>query len=473
MYEQALDKLKIFNQEHILDFFYDLSSVEQESLLEQIDDIDFNLLEDLIYEFILKPCDPVFPEKIEPVFCYPIIPDSEELELLYKQADTAGRNLISESRVAVLTVAGGQGTRLGFDAPKGAYPITPIMRKSLFQYFAESIIRASEKFNCKIMWYIMTSGVNDHQTKEFFAHNNFFGMEQDNIRFFVQGVMPVIGFDGKILMRDKAHILFSPDGHGGTLKALKESKFLQEMKDLNIEYISYFQVDNPLVSVLNPTFIGLHYLKKSQLSSRVLKKTDPYEKLGVFCDIDGVCKVIEYLDLPDNVAEEKNSDGSLRFDSGSPAIHIFSREFIEKITDGKKIQLPWHKALKQQNYIDQSGEYVISENNNAIKFETFIFDTLPLAEKILLYEALREDEFAPVKNNSGDDSPETCRAALINRDCKRLSAAGVKIPFLKREQSRLSVELSPRSFLDEEDVVNKFTLGEKPVIQPNKDIYIQ
>jgi UDP-N-acetylglucosamine/UDP-N-acetylgalactosamine diphosphorylase len=413
------------------------------------------------------------PFDAEPVSYYPYIPDSDELKNLYSDAEQKGKELISAGNIAVLTVAGGQGTRLGFDAPKGTYPITPVRKKSLFQYFAESVYRASEKFSCRLDWFIMTSKVNDEDTKNFFIRNNYFGLNEDQVHFFVQGVMPVVGPDGKIMMADKGNILFSPDGHGGTLTALKKSGLLDYMRKRNIEHISYFQVDNPLVPVLNPVFIGLHYLKNSDVSSRVLKKRCPEEKLGLFCRVNGKIKVIEYSDLPLSLAVKKNSDGSFVFDAGSPAIHIFKREFIESLTVGHRIKLPWHKAVKKIKCLDLSDTTNSVHESVGIKFETFIFDTIPFAENPLLIEGCRKDEFAPVKNRSGEDSPETCRQALIFKDAEKLLKADVDVPFDGNGKPSAVIELSPRSFFDTEDVINKFKSSEKPLIQPGKEIYIQ
>jgi UDP-N-acetylglucosamine/UDP-N-acetylgalactosamine diphosphorylase len=274
-------------------------------------------------------------------------------------------------------------------------------------------------------------------------------------------------------MSDKANILFSPDGHGGTLTALKKSMSLDYMRKNGIEHISYFQVDNPLVPVLNPTFIGLHFFYNSDVSSRVIKKIHPQEKLGLFCNVNGVVKVIEYSDLPISLAEEVERDGSLKFDAGSPAIHIFKREFIESITEGSRIKLPWHKAVKKVKSIDNSGNDNFKHESTGIKFETFIFDTLPFAENTLLMEGKREYEFAPVKNKSGEDSPETCRESLIFKDSEKLKKAGIDVPYDVNGKPLAVIELSPRSFFDIEDIKKKFASSGEKIIQPGKEIYIQ
>ena len=473
MYKEVFNRLEDLGQEHLLAFYEQLEFEQQQNLLNQINSIDFDQLTELVNEHIFKNSHSNIPEIIEPASYYPAVPDSEDLTLLYSEAEKKGKELISKGKVAVLTVAGGQGTRLGFNAPKGTFPITPIKKKSLFQYFAESIIRASEKFSCSLNWFIMTSEVNDKQTKEFFKKNNYFGLKNEQVKFFVQGVMPVVGSEGKILMADKGNILFSPDGHGGTLTALKKSGLLDYMREKVIEHISYFQVDNPLVPVLNPIFIGLHFFKNADVSSRVLKKIHSQEKLGLFCVVNGVTKVIEYSDLPSSLATQRVENGTLKFNAGSPAIHIFKREFIESVTVGNRIKLPWHKAVKKVRSIDFSNDDNYIRECTGIKFETFIFDTIPFAECILLTEGKREEEFAPVKNKKGEDSPETCRKALVFKDSEKLKMAGVDVPYDENGIPTAIIELSPRSFFDVEDIINKIGFSNKPIIQPGKEIYIQ
>ena len=237
----------------------------------------------------------------------------------------------------------------------------------------------TEKYDVTIPWYIMCSPLNIDATTEFFKENDFFGFQENDVKFFAQGVMPATDFDGKLLKSSQDSLAFSPNGHGGSLKALIDSGSIKDMKDRGIEHISYFQVDNPLISIFNPLFIGLHALKESDMSSRSLTKTGPFEKLGNFVISENRLEIIEYSDLPDEKAEERDSNGALRYRAGSPAIHIIRRDFIEKFAD-ESLSLPYHRAEKKVPFINDQGELIKPETPNAVKFETFIFDALPMAK---------------------------------------------------------------------------------------------
>ena len=471
MYEELMQKLETYHQEHLLGFIDELDEQAKQELISQLEAIDFAELDDLINKYVTSEYNPVLPENISPAPYFQINPENDEQQALYKKAEIKGKELLSQGKVAALTVAGGQGSRLGFDGPKGSYPVTPVKSKTLFCYFAESLLRAGEKFGSPIPWYIMTSMVNDQQTKDFFKENNFFGMDSSLVTFFAQGTMPAIGNDGKVLLKSKSSLALAPDGHGGTLLALKNSAALDDMEKRGIEHISYFQVDNPLVSVVNPFFLGLHSLQEAEISARALIKTGPFEKLGNFCMVDGRLEIIEYSDMPTELAEARDDLGRLKFRAGSPAIHILKREFVERLTDGGKLHLPWHRADKKVPCINASGETVDPESPNAVKLETFIFDAIPMAEKTMILEGKREEEFAPVKNKTGVDSAETCRAMLIERDAAWLELAGIDVPRDAEGKSAAKIELSSLSFFDEEDVKQAF-LNEKPEINSNEEIYL-
>ena len=471
--DKIFSDLKKFGQEHLLAFYDELTCDEQENLLNQIKKINFNFIDQIIKEKVLKKEIADVPANFEPVEYLPAHPQTQEQIIFYKKAEEIGRKLLKEGRVAALTVAGGQGSRLGVNGPKGAVAVTPIKKKSLFQYFAESLIRAAEKFGHDIYWYIMTSEINDKDTKDFFHKHNFFGLNPELVKFFVQGTMPAFSFDGKILLKDKANIAFAPDGHGGTLRALKSSKCLEHMKENSIEHISYLQVDNPLVNIIHPLFIGLHSLKDADVSAKVIEKIDPFEKLGVFCKCKNRIHVIEYSALPDELAELRNENGRLKFNAGSPAIHIFKRTYIESLTENNEIALPWHRAEKKVPCINPDGTKYVPEEPNAVKLETFIFDVFPFAEKILLFESLLEDEFAPVKNKTGKDSIDEARLMLIKRDIRRLQDAGVQVPESKDGNPGAVIEISPLSFLDTEDVIQKYSINQKPFIKPGEEVYLR
>lgn len=455
MYKVLYDKLVIYGQEHLLRFWNELTENEQNILAKQINDINWDELNKLIKEYVLSKPVVNIPANLEPAPYYPMNPETTQLKELYQKALTDGRKLVSSGKVAAFTVAGGQGTRLGYDGPKGTYPITPIKGKSLFQYFSEKIIRASEKYSTVIPWYIMTSEMNYDDTVSFFEKNSYFGLDKKNVKFFNQGTIPAIGKDGKVLLETKNSLALSPNGHGGSLLALSVSGALSDMKNRGIEYISYFQVDNPLVPIIDLLFIGLHNLCKSEISAIMMPKTGPYEKLGNFCVSNGKTMIIEYSDLPASLADKRNPDGSLSFVAGSPAIHIISRDFVQRLIKNDSISLPWHRADKKVSYIDEHGVKIVPEKENAVKLESFIFDALPIAEKTMILEAKRESQFAPTKNKTGIDSVESCKAMLIARDAGWLEYYGeVKVPRKGDGSPNCVVELSPKTFLDGEDVKN-------------------
>jgi len=456
--------LKAHEQNELLAAWQSLNAEEKPLLEKQLSEIDWESLSSLIQDYVFRKPETKIPSDLTPADYFPSTPKNEEQKKFYEQAIAAGKKLLSEGKIAILTVAGGQGTRLGFDKPKGAYPTTPILHKTLFQYFAEGLLRTSRKYNTRIPWFIMTSELNDRDTKDFFAEHHFFGLPQDSVVFFTQGVMPAIGYNGKLLLSEKNSLALSPDGHGGTLLALRKSGSLDLMKKAGIEYISYFQVDNPLVPVADPLFIGLHHLTASQMSCRMLPKTYSKEKLGNFCISQGKLQIIEYSDMPDSLAEQRNPDGSLAFIAGSPAIHVISRDFVEELTASGHLNLPWHRADKKVPFIDASGQKISPDAPNAVKLEAFIFDALPLAQRTMLLEGARAEIFGPVKNLTGEDSAETCRAMLIARDARRMQLAGINVPLKDDGSPDCQVEISPLSVIDDEDAVEFF--AKNPVQTP-------
>jgi UDP-N-acetylglucosamine/UDP-N-acetylgalactosamine diphosphorylase len=388
---------------------------------------------------------------IAPFPVYPLTPDSDDRRALYLQAAEHGERLLAAGKVAAFTVAGGQGSRLGFDAPKGTYRIGPISNKPLFQIFAERILRIGERAGKAIPWYIMTSPATDAPTREYFAENANFGVADGDVFFLMQGTMPC--FDkvtGKMLLADKGRLALSPDGHGGSLQAMRVSGALDDMRRRGVEYISYFQVDNPLVSVINSQFIGLHDLTGSEMSSRSLTKRDPGEKVGVFCTVDGVAQIIEYSDLPMELMEARDDSGALAYSAGSPAIHVISVGLVERLTASSNA-LPFHRAVKKVAHLTESGDLAKPETQNAIKLERFIFDALPRAAQPMVLEAARENEFAPVKNAEGEDSPLTCRTAMQEKFAGWLTRRGIDVPRKADGSLDCVIEISHRLCADEKD----------------------
>lgn len=451
--ESLLALLQPHGQEHLLHFWDQLDEAARRRLAAQLLEVDWASMDDWIRDYVLKEPSPALPPHLEPAPYYPLAPRNPAEAAIYDGARRRGETLLREGRVAGFTVAGGQGTRLGYDGPKGTFPISPVRRKSLFQWFAESLVRAQAKYGAAIPWFIMTSPDNDAATRAFFKEHACFGLKPDDVFFFTQGTMPAIGLDGKVLLQAPDSLARSPNGHGGSLLALRQSGALDRMRKRNLQHLSYWQVDNPLVQMLDPLFLGLHDLTHSDLSSRGLVKTGPAEKLGNYCQLDGKVTIIEYSDMPEALTHAKSPDGRLRFRIGSPAIHLLRRDFIERLTAGGRLSLPLHRAVKKVPCVDELGQPAKSHRPNAVKLEMFIFDALPLANHPLILEADRAEQFAPVKNPTGVDSVESSQRLQQERAVRWLEAAGVAVP--RRPDGTLdgTLELSPRRFLDREDVV--------------------
>ncbi|MBR7131271.1 MAG: UDPGP type 1 family protein [Lentisphaeria bacterium] len=438
-------------QGELLKFWDDLTEAEKSAFAGELAAVDWAQIPRLAAEYVLKRPEMAIPDDLTPAEFFPLAPATEAQAELYRRAEAKGIELLKNGKVCCLTVAGGQGTRLGFDGPKGTYPIGPVSGRTLFSYFAGAVARASEKYGKPVNWYIMTSPINREATESYFKEQNYFGLSRENVFFFTQGTMPAFGLDGKLLLSSKSSLALSPDGHGGTLLALRKSGALDKMISDGNEYISYFQVDNPLVPVVDPRFIGLHALENSEMSAIMLSKTNSREKLGNFCVSQGRTMIIEYSDLPDELAEKRNPDGSLSFIAGSPAIHVLSRSFVEKLTSGGTLQLPWHRADKKITCLDADGKLFTPAEPNGVKLESFIFDALPLAAKVMILEGDRAEVFAPTKNATGVDSAESCREMLTARNARRLELAGVEIPRKIDGSVDAVIEISPRLVLDDAD----------------------
>lgn len=442
-YPAIRDRLTKLGQGHVLRFWDELDEAQRAQLLADLNSINIDALPKLSQLACGGEETTLDLSKLEPVK-----PVSKE-DLSGKIA-AKGRELLEGGKVAAFTVAGGQGTRLGFDGPKGAFKISPVKNKPLFQLFAESIRATDRLHDCRTQWYIMTSPANDAETRAYFAENNYFGMSEQSVTFFMQGMMPAFDKAGKILLDQKHRLALAPDGHGGSLLALARTGMLADMAARGIEHISYFQVDNPLVYCLDPLFIGLHAANGSDMSSKALPKADDLEKVGNFAILNGRQVVIEYSDLPDKLAHAKNANGSRKFDAGSIAIHMLSRAFVERLTaDAASFALPWHRAMKKVPHIDlDTGDRIEPDEPNAIKLESFVFDALPLAEKPSLLGTSRAEEFGPVKNATGVDSVETAKRCMSARAAAWLEAAGFEIPWKTPGVVDASLEICPLMALD-------------------------
>jgi UDP-N-acetylglucosamine/UDP-N-acetylgalactosamine diphosphorylase len=393
------------------------------------------------------------------------MPSSGGSASAWAEARATGEAALRAGRVAAFTVAGGQGTRLGFDGPKGTFPVTPVKHHSLFQVFAEKIQAAGSRYGRPLHWFIMTSHQNHEATLAYLEENRHFGLDSGRVHLFRQGRMPAVDFSGKIMLETPGSLALSPDGHGGSLRALDRSGALDLMASEGIDTLSYFQVDNPLVRCVDPAFIGWHLTRGSEMSSKTVRKAYPEEKLGHFCMRRGKLVVIEYSDLP--VSYQRETDpktGELRYGAGSIAIHLLDREFVRRMASGAG-ELPFHRADKKIATVDAKGAAVRPDKANGVKFELFVFDALPSAKRPLVVETDRSDDFSPVKNAEGVDSPATCLADQLRQFTRWLKGAGVAVATDPTGLPGFNLEVSPLFGYDAGTFAESWArLREKPAI---------
>jgi UDP-N-acetylglucosamine/UDP-N-acetylgalactosamine diphosphorylase len=441
-------------QEHIFRFWEELAPDDRRALLGQIERLDFQLLSRLAQKIGEKKP----PRSFEPPPAVLRLPSSEEERERWRMAREKGEEALAAGRVAALVVAGGQGTRLGFPGPKGCFPIGPITQKSLFQLFAEKIAATARRHRTAIPWYILASEGNRDEIERYFQERSYLGIGRADIFFFTQRELPAVDRSGKLLLAEKGKIATSPNGHGGVVSALRESGALEDMARRGNDLVFYWQIDNPLVRVCDPELLGHLLLEGAEAAAKVASKRDPFERVGVWGLIDGKLGVIEYSELSAEEAGRRDERGRLVFDAGNLGIHAFTRGFFERIT-GEGIQLPFHQALKKVPFIGRKGELVEPQEPNAIKFEMFVFDAVSEAKKVVLVETERREEFAPVKNACGEDSPETARRALVNLWGGWLERAGAIVPRDASGDVAVPIEISPLAALGEEDAARKVERG--------------
>lgn len=435
------ERLAAAGQEHLIGALDRLDAAGRARLAAQIEAIDLDRIRRLIRELTQRGSEDV--AELEPPDVIPL-PSDDAARAHEGEARDAGEELLRANRVAAVLVAGGQGTRLGFDGPKGAFPFAPITGRILFAHHAAKIAATRQRYGCDLPWYVMTSPQNDAETRAVFAGHAHFGLPEGSIRIFVQGTMPAVDRAcGRILLDAPDRIATSPDGHGGLFPALARSGLLAEMRDRGVETFFTFQVDNPLTRVARPEFLGSHVLAGADMSNVVVRKLSPEERMGVVGLHHGATTLVEYSDLPDDLARARDAAGELVFWAGSIAVHAVDVALAERITANGG-GLPFHAAIKSVPHIDADGALLRPDAPNAVKFESFIFDALPLAKRVCSLEAAREDEFSPIKNADGADSPATARRDLNRMYARWLTAAGVDVPRDGAGEPAVDIEIDPR-----------------------------
>ncbi len=409
-------------QEHVFAFWEELDSAGRENLLREVAGVDFGLVAELAR---LRTAGPAQDDEEPPIppSVFPLKRSADQKEHALA-ARRLGEDLLSGGKVAYVLVAGGQASRLGYDGPKGAFPVGPVTGRTLFEVHARRLRAAALRYGCRTPWFVMTSQANDAPTRAIFEENGHFGLPAEDVVFFSQDMIPALDDDGKILLSRKAGLFLAPNGHGGVLGALATSGALGTMRERGVDLISYFQVDNPLVRPADPLFLGLHRRSKAGMSTKVVEKTEPDEKVGVLGVRGGRIGIVEYSDLSEELRQARDSSGRLRFRAGNIAVHALDVKFAEEVTRGG-LQLPWHLARKRMTVAGGDGSPVDAWGT---KFETFVFDALARSPVSVTLEVQRALEFSPVKNAEGSDSPATARADLCRLFAGWVRAAGLELP---------------------------------------------
>lgn len=431
------NKLMKYGQSHLLQFIDELNNDEREAMVKELADMDFEEINQLFNKAIAAVSTDVekLDSRMQPIPTSKF--ESEEnctaeiLDSYYKR----GLQEISENHVGVLLMAGGQGTRLGVTYPKGMYSIGLISGKTLFQVQAERIrciqhIAEQQTGKAgKITWYIMTSGPTVASTKAFLEEKEYFGLNPNDVVIFQQGLLPCFDFDGKILLEDKHKISLAPDGNGGIYRALQKSGILEDMKKRNVAYVHVHSVDNILIKVADPVFIGYCVMKNADCGVKVVQKAYPTEAVGVVCQVDGQFQVVEYSEITDKTANLRDSEGNLVFNAGNICNHFFSTDFLRFIAEKHESDLKLHVAKKKIPHVNGDGTKIKPTSPNGIKIEKFVFDVFPFSKNFVTWEVPRHTEFSALKNSdeAGKDCPSTARKDIFNLHKLYLEKAGAVV----------------------------------------------
>ena len=407
-YEEAKKKLQKYGQEQVLNRYKYLSDEKKEKLINQIKNIDFDQIKEL-FDITQKSVKRIDGEVSSINFVDKSKLSKEEYEKYYD----IGSRIIKDGKYAVVTMAGGQGTRLGYVAPKGTFKIGGGVDKSLFEALSDTIKDAKNKFDTTIPWYIMTSRENNDATEKFFEKNDFFGLPYEDIKFFKQGELPMLNTDGKLMLDEAGLIKLAA---GGVFESLVKNGYLEDMKKRGIEWIFISGVDNVLAGLVDPIAVGLAVSDGNLATGKSVVKRSPDEKVGVFCKRNGRPYVIEYTEITDEMANAKNENGELIYGESHILTNLFNIKALENIAKNK---LPYHKAFKKAKYMNDNGEIIAPEKPNAYKYEAFIFDAFESLDDMSVLRVKREDEFAPLKNADGEDSPNTARQLYIDYQERR------------------------------------------------------
>jgi len=438
------ETLATYGQQHLLDFWDQLSDDQKQHLYQDLTSIDFEEVSRIFKESVLSP-GVVFDDS----FLEPLPQEVRESDVhldpeTRRKYQNEGLRQIATGSVAALLLAGGQGTRLGVKYPKGMYDVGLPSHKSLFQLQAERLLRlqtlAGELTGneCYIPWYIMISEQTKEHTEEFFEKNKYFGLRKKDIFIFEQSTLPCFTREGRIILDDKHKVARAPDGNGGLYQALKEGHVLEDMELRGVKYVHVYCVDNILVKMADPTFVGFCVSRGAEAGAKVVEKVTPTEAVGIICKVRGAFQVVEYSEITPSIAEATIPDGRLTFNAGSICNHFFSIPFLQRVCDGHRLK--HHVAHKKVPFVDSSGNRIEPSEANGIKLEKFVFDVFPLTRKFVVWEVAREHEFSPLKNGPGakKDTADTARWSLYSFHRELIEKAGGQIVTTKNTNGNVN-----------------------------------
>jgi UDP-N-acetylglucosamine/UDP-N-acetylgalactosamine diphosphorylase len=423
--EDVRARLAACGQGHVLRFWDVLDGAQRARLLAQEADLELDTLARHRARALALAA--ALQERVAPA---PVerLPERGGDEAAWARARAAGEVLLAEGRVAALVLAGGQGTRLGHPGPKGAFPLGPVSGRTLFGLQAQRLRRLARRHGRPVPWYVMTSAATDAATRACFAREGCFGLDPADVIFFRQAEMPVLDPEGRLLLAAPDRIATAPDGHGGAIPALARTGALRDAEERGIEVLFSYQVDNPLARIGDPLLLGFHALRGAEMTSKVVRKRAPDERVGTLVQRDGSLAVVEYTELREPHRSSRNDAGELAFWAGAIGIHALDRRFVARVAEAAEEALPYHLSPKRVTTIDARGERLVPAEHNAVKLERFVFDALPRAAMALAVEVRREEEYSPIKNAEGSESPASARRDLVACVRRWLEAAGIALP---------------------------------------------
>ena len=400
LYERAVEKLREYGQEHLLDYYNELTSTQKDELIEDINELDFS------FTRAYKSNSDGQKGKISSMDAMTI----DEIKDNIEKYKSVGIEAIREGKVAALMLSGGMGTRLGVDRAKGMVNIGLTKELYIFECLINNLLEVVNETGTWIKLYIMTSNQNNDSIIRFMKEYNYFGYKEDEIIFFEQELAPVTDFDGNIMRSEKHVLLKSPNGNGGWFTTMLNQGLIGENSNEEYEWINVFSVDNVLQKIADPVFLGATIVSKSTMGAKVVKKTSRDEKVGVMCLEDGKPSIIEYYEMSDELLDASNEKGERLYQYGTILNYLFG---VEELKEIMKVELPIHVVKKSVECIDENGVKLKPTTENVFKYETLALDLVKLSNSCLAFEVDRNKEFAPIKNKEGADSIETARRLLL------------------------------------------------------------